>query len=76
MVKAACQCKGRDAAMVVVRITGPLYSNCHLPSADKPSICDQITSRKGIGDPTATGLETPPREASGGNLIRGRELFE
>ena len=26
MVKAACQCKGRDAVLAVERITGPLYS--------------------------------------------------
>ena len=30
MVNAACQCKGCDAAMVTVRITGPLYSNLSL----------------------------------------------
>jgi hypothetical protein len=54
MVKAACQCEGCGRVVAVARITGP-YSNCCLPSADKPSICDQITLRNGFGDTAATG---------------------
>ena len=39
MVKAACHRKGLDAEIGMVRMTGPLYSNCHLPSADeRPAI--------------------------------------
>jgi len=70
MVKAACQCKGRDAAMAVVRILGPPLLKLSLAPQTRRPFAIKSHRGKELVTQLPQGSKLQRTRASGGNPHR------
>jgi len=77
MVKAACQCKGRDAAMAVVRILGPPLLKLSLAVRTQAAhLRSNHIAERNWWPNCHRARNSSARGLPEGTLIGGQELFE